>query len=208
MADFEKATAKWKDDVEKLKAVGPQAGAGASPAPRKSPDGWLKGNGRPGNIFNGVMNPDARLRHQGRDLVSGRKQREPRLGICAPFPLHDRAMARGVEAGRLPLLLGAACRLHRGKVPEPGDSAWAELRESQTKTMKLPNTGQCVIIDLGEGKDIHPKNKHDVAARLVRWALAKDYGHEDPLPQPRVPETRDRRRQGHRGARYSSAAAR
>jgi sialate O-acetylesterase len=42
--------------------------------------------------------------------------------------------------------------------------------------MKLPNTGQAVITDLGEGRDIHPKNKRDVAARLVRWALAKDYG--------------------------------
>ena len=41
--------------------------------------------------------------------------------------------------------------------PQPGDSTWAELREAQTKTMKLPNTGQAVIIDLGEGKDIHPR---------------------------------------------------
>ena len=54
--------------------------------------------------------------------------------------------------------------------------------------MKLPNTGQCVIIDLGEGKDIHPKNKHDVAARLVRWALAKDYGMKIAVSQPRVQE--------------------
>lgn len=42
--------------------------------------------------------------------------------------------------------------------------------------MSLPNTGESVIIDLGEANDIHPKNKHDVSARLVRWALAKDYG--------------------------------
>jgi sialate O-acetylesterase len=62
------------------------------------------------------------------------------------------------------------------EAPQPGESEWAELREAQTKTMALPNTGQAVIIDLGEGKDIHPKNKHDVAARLVRWALVKDYG--------------------------------
>jgi sialate O-acetylesterase len=68
--------------------------------------------------------------------------------------------------------------------PEPGDSSWAELREAQTKTMKLPNTGQCVITDLGEGKDIHPKNKHDVAARLVRWALVKDYGLKFPYRSP------------------------
>ena len=68
--------------------------------------------------------------------------------------------------------------------PEPGESAWAELRESQTKTMKLPKTGQAVIIDLGEGKDIHPRNKHDVAARLVRWALVQDYGLNFPYRSP------------------------
>ena len=67
--------------------------------------------------------------------------------------------------------------------PEP-DLAWAELRESQSKTLSVPNTGQAVIIDLGEGKDIHPKNKHDVAARLVRWALAKDYGMQFPYHSP------------------------
>jgi sialate O-acetylesterase len=60
--------------------------------------------------------------------------------------------------------------------PEPGESNWAELRETQTKTLRLPNTGQEVIIDVGEGRDIHPRNKQEVAARLVRWALAKDYG--------------------------------
>ena len=73
---------------------------------------------------------------------------------------------------------------HQTRLSEPGESMWAELRESQTKTMKLPNTGQAVIIDLGEGWDIHPKNKHDVAARLVRWALVKDYGMNFPYRSP------------------------
>ncbi len=41
---------------------------------------------------------------------------------------------------------------------------------------KLPNAGQAVIVDIGEGKDIHPKNKVDVGRRLARWALAKQYG--------------------------------
>ena len=69
--------------------------------------------------------------------------------------------------------------------PEPADSAWAELREAQTMTMsKLPNTGQAVIIDIGEGYDIHPRNKQDVAKRLARWALAKDYGIDVPYQSP------------------------
>jgi sialate O-acetylesterase len=43
---------------------------------------------------------------------------------------------------------------------------------------KLPNTGEAVIIDLVKG-DIHPRNEQDVAKRLARWALAKDYGISD-----------------------------
>ena len=38
-----------------------------------------------------------------------------------------------------------------------------------------PDTGEAVIIDLGEGRDIHPMNKQDVAMRLARWALAETY---------------------------------
>ncbi|MDB5385619.1 MAG: hypothetical protein JWM11_1265, partial [Planctomycetaceae bacterium] len=72
----------------------------------------------------------------------------------------------------------------QGEKPEPGESDWAELREAQTMTMKLPNTGEAVIIDIGEGKDIHPKNKVDVGRRLARWALAKDYGIKIPYHSP------------------------
>lgn len=49
---------------------------------------------------------------------------------------------------------------------------------------KLPNTGEAVIIDIGEGKDIHPMNKVDVGRRLARWALAKDYGINIPYHSP------------------------
>ena len=57
---------------------------------------------------------------------------------------------------------------------------WAELQEAQYLTaITLPKTGLAVINDIGEQKDIHPKNKQEVGRRLALWALAKDYGRAD-----------------------------
>ena len=54
------------------------------------------------------------------------------------------------------------------------------LREAQMMTLDaVDNVGMAVLMDIGEEKDIHPKNKHDVGDRLARWALAKTYGQED-----------------------------
>lgn len=57
----------------------------------------------------------------------------------------------------------------------PGESDWAELREAQLKTLALPKTGMAVAIDLGEEKDIHPKNKQDIGLRLALIARNKIY---------------------------------
>ena len=47
---------------------------------------------------------------------------------------------------------------------------WAVLRDSQTMTLKLPNTGMAVIMDVGDAKTIHPLNKQEVGRRLALLA--------------------------------------
>lgn len=55
---------------------------------------------------------------------------------------------------------------------QPMESNWAELRDQQRQvSMKVPNTGLAVIIDLGEWNDIHPLNKKSVGDRLALQAL-------------------------------------
>jgi sialate O-acetylesterase len=61
----------------------------------------------------------------------------------------------------------------------PTESEWAALREAQTMTLGLKNTGMAVIIDIGEAADIHPRNKQDVGKRLALWAEAGVYGKKN-----------------------------
>lgn len=68
----------------------------------------------------------------------------------------------------------------------PNDTgSWPGLRDGQTKCLDVKNSGQAIIIDIGEEKDIHPRNKFDVGNRLALWALANDYGkkidHKSPI---------------------------
>ena len=61
---------------------------------------------------------------------------------------------------------------------QPEESDWAELREAQTHTLHLDNTGMAVTIDIGEAFDIHPKNKQEVGRRLALVARAQTYGEK------------------------------
>ncbi len=55
-----------------------------------------------------------------------------------------------------------------------------DIREAQLMTMQsVPNAGMVVTTDIGDPKDIHPRNKQDVGRRLALWALSKTYGLKD-----------------------------
>jgi len=177
-AEDEAQAAKWKEESEKAKAEG-------KPAPRRpqSKRDWLAGNARPGNIFAGVVHPTLGYGLKGVIWYQGESNAGRAREYADLFPFVIEQWRKEWNQGDFPFYWVQLANFMAQK-PEPGESAWAELRESQTQTLKFPNTGQAVIIDLGEGKDIHPKNKHDVAARLVRWALVKDYGMRFPYRSP------------------------
>jgi sialate O-acetylesterase len=169
------ALARWKDAAEKAKAE--------KKAPPPNPTAWLNGNARPGNIFAGVVHPTLGYGIKGVIWYQGESNAGRAYEHAELFPFLIEQWRKEQGQGDFPFYWVQLAD-YMAEKPQPGESAWAELRETQTKTLRLPNTGQAVIIDIGEGRDIHPRNKYDVASRLVRWALVKDYGLNFPYRSP------------------------
>ena len=141
----------------------------------KPNDGALKGNQRPGNIHAGVLAPSIGYGIRGAIWYQGESNAGRAWQYRTLFPFMIASWREEWGLGDFPFYWVQLADFKAEK-PEPGESDWAELREAQTMTMKaLPATGEAVIIDIGEGKDIHPKNKQDVAKRLARWALTETY---------------------------------
>ncbi len=138
--------------------------------------GQMGGNHRPANIYNGVLKSHLGYGIKGAIWYQGESNANRAYQYRKLFPLMISNWRKEWGQGDFPFYWVQLAD-YTNEVAEPGDSDWAELREAQTMTMSaLPYTGEAVIIDIGEGKDIHPKNKVDVGRRLARWALAKDYG--------------------------------
>ena len=172
--------AKWKEQVKKAKAAGktlPRA-----PRPPRNP---LTGQHRPANLYNGVLKPIIGYGIKGAIWYQGESNSARGHAYREVFPLMIETWRRDWKQGDFSFYWVQLADF-MGEDEEPVDNNWPELREAQTFTQdRLKNVGEAVIIDVGEGRDIHPRNKQIVSNRLARLALAKDYGMTLPHLSPR-----------------------
>ncbi|MGE3108621.1 MAG: sialate O-acetylesterase [Phycisphaerales bacterium] len=133
------------------------------------------------NLYNGMIAPIAGYGIRGAIWYQGESNRERAFQYRSLFPAmitdwrSQWALAAGGRAGdknMFPFYFVQIAPFNYGG--DRGEAA--ELREAQTLTLSLPNTGMAVTMDIGNPADIHPRNKSDVGHRLALWALAKDYG--------------------------------
>lgn len=129
-------------------------------------------------LFNGMINPILSYAISGAIWYQGESNAGRSYQYRTAFPLMITDWRKQWGQGDFPFYFVQLAN-YLAKDTAPMESGWAELREAQSMTLKLPNTGQAVIIDVGESDDIHPRNKQVVGDRLARIALAKDYGKKD-----------------------------
>jgi sialate O-acetylesterase len=192
-AIFEKQMAEHQAKVAAWTIARKEALKAGKPLPAnlpRAPQNVLRGQHRPGNLYAGCLHPILGYGIKGAIWYQGESNASRAYEYSYLFPLMITHWRSEWKQGDFPFYWVQLADF-KPEQAEPGDSDWAELRESQTMSIrKLANAGQCVITDLGEANDIHPKNKRDVAERLARWALVKDYGLALPYRSPELKESK------------------
>lgn len=148
-------------------------------APAKAPAPQLL----PAYLYNGMIAPLIPMALRGAIWYQGENNAGRAYAYRTAFPTLINDWRKRWSEGDFPFYW---CQLanYQARGAQPEESRWAELREAQTLTLALPNTGQAVLIDLGETGDIHPRNKKDAGLRLAAIALAQSYGQQVPFSGP------------------------
>ncbi|MDX1285628.1 MAG: sialate O-acetylesterase, partial [Draconibacterium sp.] len=131
-------------------------------------------NSYPTLLFNGMINPIIPYGIKGAIWYQGESNADRAKQYQRIFPNLIKDWRMQWNQGDFPFYFVSLANFMQA-VEEPSESTWAELREAQTKTLSVPNTGMALAIDIGEADDIHPRNKQDVGKRLALNALKKDY---------------------------------
>ena len=169
MKEYEQKQVAWKQAAENAKADGKR-----QPRRPRAPFGPGNANA-PSGLYNAMIAPLIPYGIQGAIWYQGESNAGRSYQYRTLFPDMIKNWRNDWGRGKFPFLFVQLANFMQTK-PEPGESAWAELREAQTMTLTLPKTGMAVIIDIGDADNIHPKNKQDVGKRLALWALADTYG--------------------------------
>jgi len=137
--------------------------------------------GHPGMMYNGLIHPLAPFAIKGAIWYQGEAN--------APFYIDYRSLLPGLitswrkEWGQGDFPFGIVqLASYYGQQTKPVErGGYTNLRESQAMALRLPNTFMATAFDIGEGNNIHPRNKQETGRRLALPALGTVYGRKDLL---------------------------
>jgi sialate O-acetylesterase len=170
LADYAMALEQWKEAQAKAKEDG-------KPLPKPPTNPATDANSA-SVLYNGMIHPLLPYPIKGAIWYQG----ESNAGKAAQYQALLSAMIKNWrddwKVGDFPFLIVQLAPFMKIQ-SEPSDSDWARLREAQFMVSeKVPQAGEAVITDVGDEKDIHPKRKEPVGARLALAALGIAYGQK------------------------------
>lgn len=137
--------------------------------------GAMGPNDFPGILFNAMINPLLPYTIKGAIWYQGETNAGRAYEYRTAFPLMITDWRQHWKQGDFPFFFVQLSTFGSAAANSNNGSNWAELREAQAMTLSLPHTGMAVTTDIGDPKDIHPKNKQDVGKRLAYIALHDVY---------------------------------
>jgi sialate O-acetylesterase len=172
MAQYHAEVAAWDKAAAEAKQAGKPAPASPRPQLPMGPFNWR----RPSGLYRGMISPLVPYAMRGVIWYQGERNTPRAKQYRTLFPTLISDWRKLWQQGDFPFLFvqlapfGAPSQV-------PRESLWAELREAQLLTsLSVPHTAMAVITDVGDEKDIHPKRKQAVGARLALAARAIAYG--------------------------------
>jgi sialate O-acetylesterase len=147
-------------------------------------NGEVQPNMYPSLLFNGMINPLIPYAIKGALWYQGETNAGRAAQYKKAFPLMITDWRTKWKEGDFPFYFVQLASYIADSGTSAHGSSWAELREAQTSTLSLPNTGMAVTLDIGETNDIHPTNKKDVGLRLAAIALSQLYGRKTEYSGP------------------------
>ncbi|RYY30181.1 MAG: sialate O-acetylesterase [Sphingobacteriaceae bacterium] len=125
-------------------------------------------------IYNAMIYPFFNLSIKGFLWYQGESNREQRDSYVKLNYTLIESWRKNFAQGNLPFYYVQVAPYSYDKM-DAALNDYAFFREEQEKISKLGNTAMAVTMDVGEPKNIHPKDKKPVAERLARIALNRTY---------------------------------
>ena len=159
-------------DIEKARKEGRVAPFALSPRGPGERD-W------PSGLYNAMIAPMIPYAIRGVIWYQGESNSVRAAQYRTLFPAMIRDWRKAWGEGNFPFLFVQIANWNTEVIPVEGTwGSWPELREAQLMTLRLPDTGMAVAIDIGDSTNIHPNNKMEVGRRLALAALHVAYGRD------------------------------
>jgi len=178
---FDKIHDEWKKAATAARAAHQQPSPEPTPATPRPKDVHPPDNdtNTPANIFNAMISPLMPFAIKGVIWYQGEFNSGYDSGreYATLFPRMITDWREKWGRGNFPFIFVQLPNFGNPvSAPSEQPGSWVWVRDSQLKTLSLPNTGMVVTIDIGDPAELHPPDKLDVGHRLARVAQHLAYG--------------------------------